>query len=80
MVFHKVVGPLLFIIYISDFPKSIRTDTTIFADDTTLICSGKNKDDFKSNIVSNLVDAETWFSANKLSLNLKKNKNHLLSS
>ena len=79
MVFHKVVGPLLFIIYINDFSNNIKTDTTIFADDTTLICSGKNEDDLKSNIVSNLVDAETWFSANKLSLNLKKNKNHILS-
>ena len=70
----SILGPLLFIIYINDFSNNIKTDTTIFADDTTLICSGKNEDDLKSNIVSNLVDAETWFSANKLSLNLKKTK------
>ena len=70
----SILGPLLFIIYINDFSNNIKTDSTIFADDTTLICSGKNKDDLKSNIVSNLIDAETWFSANKLSLNLKKTK------
>ena len=62
------------ILYLFDFSNNIKTDTSIFADDTTLICSGKNKEDLKSNIVSNLINAETQFSANKLSLNLKKNK------
>ena len=70
----SILGPLLFIIYINDFSKSIKADTSIFADDTTLVCSGKNKEDLKSNIVSNLIHAEEWFSANKLSLNLKKTK------
>jgi len=61
----SILGPLLFIIYINDFSKSIKADTSIFADDTTLVCSGKNKEDLKSNIVSNLIHAEEWFSANK---------------
>ena len=47
----SILGPLLFIIYINDFSNNIKTDTSFFADDTTLICSGKNKEDLKSNIV-----------------------------
>ena len=61
------------------YSNNIKADTSIFAVDTTLICSGKNKEDLKSNIVSNLIYAESWFSANKLSLNLKRKENHLLS-
>ena len=32
---------------------------TIFADDTTLICSGKSKEDLRSNTVPNRIHAET---------------------
>ena len=70
----SILGPLLFIIFINDFTNFIKTDTSIFADDTTLTCSGINKEDLKSNLILNLKKAETWFSANKLTLNLKKTK------
>ena len=62
------------VIYINDISNNIEADTSIFAGDTTLVGFGKNKEDLNSNIVSNLIDAEAWFSANKLSLNLKKTK------
>ena len=44
---------LNFIIYISDFSNNIKTDTTIFAEDTTLFCSGNDKEDLKANIINN---------------------------
>ena len=44
---------LNFIIYISDFSNNIKTDTTIFAEDTTLLCSGNDKEDLKDNIIPN---------------------------
>ena len=56
-----ILGPLLFIIYINDISNNIKADTSIFADDTTLVCSGKNKEDLKSNIDSNLIHRELWF-------------------
>ena len=40
-----------------------------FADDTTLLCSGNDKEDLKSNVITNLEKAEILFSANKLPLN-----------
>jgi hypothetical protein len=63
---------LLFIININDLPPTINTLTEpiIFADDTSVIISNKNFDDFcaTSNIV--LSHMSKWFTANKLALNL----------
>ena len=57
--FDTVNSSILYKNYLGFQENNIKTDTTIFADDTTLICSGKNKEDLKSNIVSNLINAET---------------------
>ena len=70
----SIQGPLIFRIYINDFSKNIKIDMSIFEDGTTLICSGNDKEDLNSNIITNIANAETLFLANKLSLNLMKTK------
>jgi hypothetical protein len=69
-----ILGPLLFIIYKNDLPPTINTSTIpiIFADDTSVIISSKNLDDFcilSKRVVSLM---SKWFAANKLTLNLDK--------
>ena len=46
----------------------------MFAEDTNLFLSGKNVDDIFSNMNSELNKISLWFKANKLLLNLTKNK------
>ena len=75
----SILGPLLFIIYINDFPKAVNLETTLFADDTTLIKSDESLQALELNVNQNLKLANDWFTANKLTLNVGKTKVMLFS-
>jgi hypothetical protein len=69
----SILGLLLFIMYINDLPPTINTlSEPTLANDTNVIISSKNFDDFctMSNIV--LSHMSKWFTGNKLALNLDK--------
>ena len=69
----SILGPLLFLIYINDFPENLKTcNSILFADDTTLLFHDSDPKNLLSTINSELEIATKWFSANKLSLNVTK--------
>ena len=70
----SVLGPLLFLIFINDMPMACDFFTLLFADDTTLQLSGSNVVELFEKANNELAKAATWFSANKLTLNVKKTK------
>jgi len=71
----SILGPLLFLLYINDIHKSSNLlKFFLFADDTTIFCSGKNWVDLIVLINQEMDRVADWLKANKLSLNVKKTK------
>jgi hypothetical protein len=69
----SVLGPLLFIIYSNDCPKSLNICTCIlFADDTTVFYSHQHLPTLLKLVENDLENLLNWFKSNKLSLNVTK--------
>jgi hypothetical protein len=68
------LGPLLFLFFINDLPKATEFFTILFADDCTFQISGSNSSLLFERANMQLESAQQWFTANKLTLNVKKTK------
>ena len=69
----SILGPLLFLIYINDLPDNlVNSKAILYADDTNLIFHDKDLKKLITSINSELPKVQSWFSANKLTLNTKK--------
>jgi len=71
---RSILGPLLFLFYINDFPKIIKISykPLLFADDTSLIITRPSPVDFKRDNTIAFVQLNEWFNATSLFLNYKK--------
>ena len=71
-----ILAPLLFLIYVNDLPNVSRLlDPIMFVDDTNLFFNHKDIKHLFTVVNTKLVNIKVWFTANKLSLNMEKNKN-----
>ncbi|KAG6449101.1 hypothetical protein O3G_MSEX005876 [Manduca sexta] len=70
----SVLGPLLFILYINDLPKSIDYPLTLFADDSTMTIPCKHVDTYLNEINNSLISVIKWLIDNNLKINLSKTK------
>ena len=70
----SVLGPLLFLVHINDLARTIKNiaNLILFADDTSIIVSNTDIQEFKNNLVSVMNKTIDWFQSNLLSMNYKK--------
>lgn len=68
----SVLGPLLFILYINDLPRATSQPMTLFADDSTVTITCKNKDIYEYDINQSLTSIISWLNENNLKINLDK--------
>ena len=71
----SVLGPKLFILYINDICDALNDlKCVLFADDTSLYCSGSDLNQLLQVVEDDLKLLKKWFDINKLSLNINKTK------
>ena len=70
----SILGPLLFLIYINDFPKIWELFTLLFADDTTGSYSTPSVVELQNVVNAELAKAKKWFLLNELHLNQQKTR------
>ena len=68
----SILGPILFLLYVSDINQCCSAKFTKFADDTTIITSTVEEAALKMNDA--LHHANNWFAQNKLNLNPSKTR------
>ena len=68
----SIIGPILFLLYINDIPKSSSMKTLLFADDSTFTISDKIPFSILSSLDDQLNRVKTWCTSNKLTINAGK--------
>ena len=70
----SVLGPLLSLLYVNDIHRcSNKLRSYLFADDTNILCADKNVKNLETTVNNELQNLYNWLTANKLTLNIKKN-------
>ena len=71
----SILGPLLFILFITDFPECIqRAKVILYADDAIIYYSNKDLDIVQETLNIELQNIAKYFRNNELIINLKKGK------
>ena len=70
----SILGPLIFLMYVSDMARAVDCDLLLYADDSCLIFRDKDIEKTDSTLNRNLNSSCDWFLENKLSIHFWKDK------
>ena len=76
----SILGPLLFILYINDMSGAVKNKLLLYADDSAILVSGKNKAEIERLLSEDLNVVNLWLIDNKLSLHLGKTESIMFGS
>ena len=76
----SILGPLFFLIFINDLPKSNSMKSILFADDTVLVQSDNNLGKLQNLVNHEMTKVIDWLTSNKLSLSISKTKYMLITN
>ena len=62
----SILGPLLFLLYISDLPEAIASDSLHYADDTCIVFQHKNEIEIEKELIKDFSSVCDWFVDNKV--------------
>jgi hypothetical protein len=75
----SVLGPLLFLQYINDFPLAInKSSTPILFDDTSIVITDGKSGNINAKLNTNLKLVHNWFKSNMLTINFFKKALYVL--
>ena len=68
-----IIGPIMFLLYVNDFPNILEpNDSLLYADDTTIFSRGSSLGEVAVTSANKISIARRWFEANGLTLNDSK--------
>ena len=76
----SILGPLFFLLYVNDMKAAVDCNLFLFADDSALVVSHKDKMEVERLLSEELVKVSVWLSDNRLSLHLGKTESILFGS
>ena len=78
---RSILGPLLFLLLINDLPHYLpEHDSTVFADDTTILASGTNTLEVNEQLNAAANHISNWANANLMAVKTTKTKTMLIAT
>ena len=70
----SVLGPLIFLMYVNDMVQAVKCDLYLYADDSCLVCRGKDINAIEDTLNRNFNSLCDWFIDNRLSIHFGEDK------